>query len=930
MPNVYIDMIKHAIPAGMRKFVGEHDAQYVVFGSYDLLHYALPGEGDQGQLQWLERQHEERHDLDWNYERHPMSLYCPASMSDQLRRVLDPQTNPTHPLVLSMARMVKHPLLQAELDLDATIDALQRHLAKLLEEQSNPDMAIVACWNLGNADFVLLSRPRRLGLLRDLFLPLEDATFQIPCKVGKFEDSIVTKFCSLSSYCAFPASLDVPLCVSEDDLRSWLGRDESLGFTGTVDWLPNARTLTASCRTDKFLFGDRDFQYDASSAPIDLILQMLKEMLDPTHEPTILSSSLTPSLPMADAAPTPAAPTGEAKGVPTYDMEWDDLSKPMYMVIVALTRMREAAEEELDAHGCGEATKERHLGQLQHCQNTLYSLYWHAMRLHAAAYQDDILQVVMRLYDALATTIDSYRRHIESQRAAGNESRFARAIPDLYVRVMQFVSELQHVYTVLAISPHSYMETYYGSMRSLNASSKLWASYNGVIRAICDLFPLTNDYKQQRCSVLLVPYRERQSKSSQIFPALNSADIVVLLQLNYPMMFDAKRATFVIVHELGHYLFNTTRKERCGLLFEATVVGALLNNQWGDALKRPLFYLFSVMDLDGKGAASKLEEDKERLAADPNGRELPNLDVYASLDDDAYASLYGEMNADLEARYKKALTHEAAACLKDFTKSSAQLLGSGPGSNAYHGRNVVDAIGKYVTRNADKIVRRATKGIIDASVDFLQGISRYEEKYDLQFGLYSLARTKAYWVSRQEDGHGGGAATVGYPTDLIARWCDTVLDVFRETHADVFACKVADYSIDDYLEHVSMFAYSNPKLIATYRDLIRIMIVCEAVFEDAGCARLTAWAQDPARCRYEDGVRSEAQALIASSLTEPHHAYLLEYGKDVTAEVDRRIVEIRCDEQESALLDAVQDFVASDEDVMRYLWRFWLYAMRRG
>ena len=230
--------------------------------------------------------------------------------------------------------------------------------------------------------------------------------------------------------------------------------------------------------------------------------------------------------------------------------------------------------------------------------------------------------------------------------------------------------------------------------------------------------------------------------------------------------------------------------------------------------------------------------------------------------------------------------------------------------------------------NAEAIIEAVTRGINDESVVFLQGINAYESEYAVEFDLYALAMTKAYWTTRREGGR-GGKAVVQYSAELFESWCNTVLDVFRETHADVFACKVIGYTCDDYLEHVSRFADSNPELIATYRDLVRIMVVCEAAFGDTGCSRLTQWVEDGGNCLYATAVRREARALIATTREEPHYRYLLEYGKAVVRSVDERIAHIQ-EGDESELLDLLQGFASSTQNTAQYLWRFWLYAMRRG
>ena len=102
------------------------DAQYVMFGAYDLLHYALPDKSGNCGLVWLEQQHEERHALDWNCERHPVFLHCADEDYGHIQEILDPSSYADRPLVLTMARFVKHTLLRGELSIKQLANGLRQ------------------------------------------------------------------------------------------------------------------------------------------------------------------------------------------------------------------------------------------------------------------------------------------------------------------------------------------------------------------------------------------------------------------------------------------------------------------------------------------------------------------------------------------------------------------------------------------------------------------------------------------------------------------------------------------------------------------------------------------------------------------------------------------------------------------------------------
>jgi len=128
MSYIYMDLLKVSAPVddatatteGEARGKAKANAQYVMLGSYDLLYYvfqpAAPQEqgarlrDDKGNLMWLERCHELRHAVGWSYERHPVFLYVDEKQKRESRNVLNERLTPSHPLVITMVRIAKHPL----------------------------------------------------------------------------------------------------------------------------------------------------------------------------------------------------------------------------------------------------------------------------------------------------------------------------------------------------------------------------------------------------------------------------------------------------------------------------------------------------------------------------------------------------------------------------------------------------------------------------------------------------------------------------------------------------------------------------------------------------------------------------------------------------------------------------------------------------
>jgi len=303
----------------------------VVFGSYDLLYYTLPPSSG-GSLKWLEDQHERRHDLDWNYERHPVCLYCPQGSYDRMLDTIDNNAHDGCPLVLTMARIAKHPLVSGDPQLDDMLAALQVAIdGKVV---SLPDVRMVACWNLGNADFIILSRLRDLSSLRTPYLELgmEGLRFK-----DARQKEVHTRFTSFSSYCAFPAARDKNqnIRVSEKKLREWLEHDSDLQFVAFAEAMVGSKEIVDRYDHRRFLFGDRDYQLfgslDDNQEQAESVMAVVGELLDPAKSATIQASSLIPSLALDQL------PEVDTDALPkTYGLTWEEVEKPEAEVDILL------------------------------------------------------------------------------------------------------------------------------------------------------------------------------------------------------------------------------------------------------------------------------------------------------------------------------------------------------------------------------------------------------------------------------------------------------------------------------------------------------------------------------------------------------------------------------------------------------------------
>ena len=120
--------------------------------------------------------------------------------------------------------------------------------------------------------------------------------------------------------------------------------------------------------------------------------------------------------------------------------------------------------------------------QIFYCTNSLLGILKYSMRLQATINQYDLYCYITKLYEGFDYAVARYEEKIiefsKNETQGRNPDYLRKFVSNLVVQSMSFVSELQHLFSVLALSPHNYMETYSSSMRSLNAASKLWGAYS--------------------------------------------------------------------------------------------------------------------------------------------------------------------------------------------------------------------------------------------------------------------------------------------------------------------------------------------------------------------------------------------------------------------------------------------------------------------
>ena len=652
MPFIYMDLMKQAIPDN---YICESEnvdpkIQFAVFGTYDWLHCDVRDDFP-SRISELKEAHEDRHNVCWNYERQPVFLYFREKDRNVVSRICDntDQDLVSHPLVMTLLQVEKKRLFQCEADLDDFLEAFQEKALDALErsEICSDDVHICICWNLSGSDVLILSRTSQLSNVSKIIGLLQKEGIDL-CEKAKGRQVHVPVF-SFSSHCAFPCGKRGPdvkeasseIFVDRLAVENWIRNDPELKLLSFVETSFNYDAINSAEDPYYVLFGERDYRIKVRDDQIvDAIIDRLNpQKKDQQGKYRYRSSYLVLGTASDQTQSLERDVDQEVNGGDSLVEErldngmFDETYKLFIPLKESLEKVQSIVEKRQDVFGNNkDISKVPTSQQIDHCIHSLMGLLKYAMRLQATINQYDLFLYIRKLYSGLNVAVMQYEERIiamdKQQDTDGFVSDHMRKfVWDLIMQIMSFVSELQHLFSVLALSPHNYMETYSSSMRSLNAASKLWAAYNGLIEETARLFQTKIGDRDQVCTVMLSPYRERKSQNTQYLAAFAEEKTLVLIQMNFALMFKPELAVYMIAHECGHHFSDHCRNERFEYMTKA-FFSYILEAVYRPLQEAPLHLLVSVED-----KAENKADIRKKLAkyVELSQKEVKDADDYRKL-----------------------------------------------------------------------------------------------------------------------------------------------------------------------------------------------------------------------------------------------------------------------------------------------------------
>ena len=598
----YIDVMRQITPADKTAlFTNTH---FFVFGEFDSMYIESVSK-----LKELKQLYEKRHEGPDGFpdpngflttDRQPVFLY--SNKVDSIRIFERNGDDEIKPLVFTLFQLDKESIKNT--DLASFIDACNNDVEDVIKRRAfcdkkcNADTECIkkeVFWNLGAADLAIVFRANSLSCIAWLVIALR----QIASIAG-------IQILSTSSYFGFPKSENWG-----NSINAWLEIEKQLGMSLSVSYnvipgedLPNEQ-LT-------FLFGEWDYKRtvdvgkETSDVP-EFLKSIIKNNLSTNTESDLWyrTTYTEPSYPINTNSPHSVFPinplnlTKYKEGIIERKKVIEDTGIKLRNKFQQLSQIINRCEFVF-----GKANAMEIESTLSSYKNTIYGLLGFLTRLLVGRYEQDLCQYTLPIFNSLKSILDSYINLFERDIIYFDPSFDWAALTDeqkSHIRKIIFLSNnndkyydastideckkylhdyleeiaeecmrdtgilitrLQQIFVVHAVSPHTFLETYGSSMRSLSAASKLVGAYQGLFRFIDDkLCTSIDQINHASHNILITPYRHARPENLIIYRTSNPQKRISLIQIDYTKMFWPE-TIFMLLHEAAHSQSNRLREER--------------------------------------------------------------------------------------------------------------------------------------------------------------------------------------------------------------------------------------------------------------------------------------------------------------------------------------------------------------------------------
>lgn len=797
---IYLDFLRRVSP--IQNVNDETKPEFMLLGSFDALRVKF----EACNLQTIKRLHETGHETVASiYDRQPMYLFDYGGSHESPQSIFSARDDFAHlPIIISILQINKTEYAKTEnasvSDLIDRARAIVKEKIQLLEENEQGELVHWSVfWNFGEPDIVIVFRPKHLA-------PVVKVLHRIRVDL----DSKIQVFSSCS-HCGFPYQNDIE--ETKRALNEWVQHETDSGKVKYYSFVNTSSGYHRLQTSGQFVFGEWDYiiVQDLKNGLADNLLQTEEYTKNPPYK----TSYTLPAIEINDL--------GEAKGQQlSDDMNWVENIKDSFNNLIASVKDMPYLDD-------------NSIELIRSLSYTLIGLAKYLIRLFLGRYEQDLYTYTKPIFVALPIIIKSYQEqiealhHLKTFEESNKGEIICRLVMEIEEDTTNLISGLQHLFSVLSISPHTFMETFGSNMRSLSAANKLVDAYQGFISFLGRYFPDVIDQKTiGQHQILIIPYRESYPKHTLFYHSSSPLVRISKIEMDFPKMFRLGPSVFIILHECAHHLGNRLRLERWQLYFKACVylaaesivskflidpLSALISPTSTESIQVDKAPLFFGMEEDQKIEAFRLFGDSIYLVA---------KDAIISIGDKLYNMLEvhaKELGEDLAPYYSSYFRDQL---YNSYTLNLVEDLFNKLFPNSTYGANerIRSELLKAINTDWIPPMRKLARTLADFVIE--NGGNQYEASL-------LLAKYKS-----------GNIATgiVNYFPSMIRQkilmggFID-LQNVFSDVYADIFAIQILCISsFEKYCEMIQQFTGTAVnEAILNSKNLQRIAVVGKTCFD---------------------------------------------------------------------------------------------------
>lgn len=934
MQLIYVDVLRQIIPG---TDVGEFN--YFLFGGFDALKVieddaslSTRRSGSPNLLkdiQQLKQLHELRHEtVSKASDRQPLFLYYKNEYPTQ---IFDAALE-TQPLVLTLFQIDKTQIEYTEVDSMIEVFDFQIENTRKALGIAESEIKYDVFWNLGESDFVVVFRSNTLSVTGKLLYALRCG--------GIVENEV----CILStcSHFAFPNSKERLL----ENLKMWLRSEcsvdsntEILSLFNTCSRYNNIELIKTGddYALDGFLFGEWDYRalhkiegelQLADGEKVSNIDETARFLFEDVFSNILQNGDRTKPTKSSSAYRT-------SYSVPIVKLSKDEIGKGKAALFIPCDMDDGEWIEDLNTSFSKLTKSVKVLNEVydENCSKvveivisfgrTTIGLAKYLFRLNVARFEQDLYIYVKRVFLFLARITEENAQKLEYLHNGYNDES-VEAIKSVYAKQSELVleeyikdtttliSSMQHLFAVLSISPHTFLETYGTSMRSMVAACKLVVAYQGIARYLDKAFPeklIMDEDILPKHDFLILPYRKAASNNSLLYSFGSPKSRLSLIEIDYSSMFKIKATLFMLLHECAHTLGDRHRWTRLQY-YTCTVIKSILGYNLGEFLQdtdrtfsRPL------NECRKKKESERIlelpETIRKQLQNDITfwiGKLAYELTEYF-IENDYYNYCVAQEEYSNAIELGNAFFEPVCAALKEYIEDH---LYTDPELEHFEERR--KGLTKYMERILEACKKRAQElestyaetldPNLRAAIHLRQ---RYTACDDIVWEFVKTLRIDAESLVKRGD------------IEMFA-------NVFRDVYADIFAINLLKLKKEDYIKMIPIFVGANINdMLEGTENIIRLAVVLETCFADKDLCKALSSIHVIKR------VLDNASTELARIREQTYINEILLYASYCQDDLRKKIGSLPANEMEGKQI--LSQMCSEDlKDVVKGIFFFWKYS----